>query len=570
MTRTTDRGPTLPLLLAHVRERSPGPVGCLLGGALAAGLGLGASAVLVMVLWISSPYPDSGPGGALHAAAALWLLAHGAEVVRTDTLSGTPAPIGVAPLLLLVLPVWLLHRAARDAVEGEDEGDAPRVPVRVAWCGVVIGYLAVGGAASYYASGGELRPSWPSVAAHLTGVAVAAAGAGIWTAHGRPRTPLPAPLQHRLDALPDGLRDTLVRRLLPVGARAAAAGVLVLVAGGALVVAGSLVWHQGLVRHSFEQLTAVWSGRLAVLLLAAALVPNAVLWGAAYALGPGVALGGGSVAGPLGVTAGPMLPEFPLLEAVPAPGPGTPLTWSVAAVPVLAGCTVAWFVTGAAAPRHGERDEAWSRGDTALAAVVAAVLCGLAFAGLAAAAGGPMGVAGLASFGPVGWLTGLAAAGWTALVGVPMALGLRAWRLRTPRAEKVQEAGDVYEVTGDQAPAADEEQGSAGRGMSWLRRPRIPLPKGLLPRRRGAAGPDAQTEPDDDAAFEPYDFFPADPFTADPFGATTFATDPFPAEPFATDPFPAEPFAADPVRTAAKAEPAAEAEPVKTDPPETN
>ncbi|MFD0335380.1 DUF6350 family protein [Streptomyces erythrogriseus] len=71
------------------------------------------------------PYPDSGPGGALHVAAALWLLAHGAELVRVDTLSGAPAPMGVPPLLLAVVPVWLLHRAARDTAE-EAPATTPR------------------------------------------------------------------------------------------------------------------------------------------------------------------------------------------------------------------------------------------------------------------------------------------------------------------------------------------------------------------------------------------------------------------------------------------------------------
>ncbi|WP_417801376.1 DUF6350 family protein, partial [Streptomyces vulcanius] len=124
----------------------------MLGGALAAGLGLGSFAALVMVLWISSPYPDSGPGGALHVAAALWLLAHGAELVRTDTLSGVPAPVGVTPLLLLLLPVWLVHRAARDAVDGGGDGsgdldgggedrEVALVGAGVAWVGVVAGYL---------------------------------------------------------------------------------------------------------------------------------------------------------------------------------------------------------------------------------------------------------------------------------------------------------------------------------------------------------------------------------------------------------------------------------------------
>ncbi|WP_031113524.1 DUF6350 family protein, partial [Streptomyces sp. NRRL S-146] len=145
------RSPSPPL--TRMRDHSPGLVGGLTGGALAAGLGLASFAMLVMLLWILSPYPDSGPGGAMHVAAALWLLAHGAELVRTDTLSGVPAPLGLPPLLLLALPVWLLHRAARDATDGgggdedddhESDGEGrlavaasrPLVSPRTAWTGV--------------------------------------------------------------------------------------------------------------------------------------------------------------------------------------------------------------------------------------------------------------------------------------------------------------------------------------------------------------------------------------------------------------------------------------------------
>ncbi|WP_245239482.1 DUF6350 family protein, partial [Streptomyces sp. MZ04] len=162
----TDRSSSLPPLkplLERARGRSPGLATCLFGGAVAAGLGLGSCAVLVMALWISSPYPDSGPGGALHVAAAVWLIAHGTELIRTDTLSGVPAPVGVTPLLLVVLPGWLVHRAARDAADPEGRGMA----VRTAWCGVVGGYLLVGTAATLYAAGGELRPSWVSAAVQV-------------------------------------------------------------------------------------------------------------------------------------------------------------------------------------------------------------------------------------------------------------------------------------------------------------------------------------------------------------------------------------------------------------------
>ncbi|WP_420037964.1 DUF6350 family protein [Streptomyces sp. cg28] len=413
----TGRGLSLPLLLNRARERAPGPAAGALGGAVAAGLGLGVCAVLVMVLWISSPYPDSGPGAALHTAAALWLIAHGAEIVRTDTLSGVPAPMGLTPLLLLALPAWLVHRAARDAAEdAENAAGAEGIGV---WGGVVLGYLLVGAAAAAYAGGGEMRPSWVSCGAHLALVVAVAAGTGVWTGHGRPRGPLPGALRRCTDVLP----RVFVTEVLPVAARAAAAGLLVLVAGGALVMAVGLVWHGGDVRESFVRVTGAWSGRFAVLLLCVALVPNAVLWGAAYALGPGVVLGAGQTAGPLGSSGSALLPAFPLLAAVPS-GPGTPFTWAVALVPVTAAATVAWFVTGA-----GEA-AGWTRGRIAYAVTVAAGLCGAAMACLAVASGGALGVAALSAFGPVGWLTGAATAGWVLAVGLPVALTVRWWRGR--------------------------------------------------------------------------------------------------------------------------------------------
>ncbi|MEV0255935.1 DUF6350 family protein [Streptomyces sp. NPDC050732] len=425
----------------RARDRSPGLATCALGGAVAAGLGLGAFAVLVIMLWISSPYPDSGPDGALHVAAGLWLLAHGTELIRTDTLSGTPAPVGVTPLLLVVLPGWLLHRAARDAASPEGRGHTGRT----AWCGVVAGYLLVGGAAALYAAGGALRPDWLSAVVHMPVLAVVAAGLGVWTARGRPRGPLPAAVRRPLAALPEGVRvalraalvrSFLARRRSVAVTRAGVAGALALVGGGALLVAVALVLRAGLVQMSFTQVTDVWSGRLAVLLLAVVLVPNAAVWGAAYGLGPGFTLGAGAVMSPLAAGAAPLLPPFPLLAAVPPAGPGSPLTWSAAVVPVAAGCAVAWCTVQAAAPAFGERDEAWPPGRTAACAAMAAVVCGAAMAVLAALAGGPMGVAVLAEFGPVWWQVGAAAFGWTLLAGVPVTLVLRAWRLRRPSARR--------------------------------------------------------------------------------------------------------------------------------------
>ncbi|MFC9130882.1 DUF6350 family protein [Streptomyces sp. NPDC057099] len=446
------------LLLTRVRDRSPGLGDALVSGAVAAGLGLAWFAVLVMMLWITSPYPDSGPGGVLHVTAALWLLAHGAELVRVDTLSGVPAPVGVSPLLLIALPVWLLLRAARDATDGgagdgdddpddfediEDVEDCesagpPLVAARTAWTGVVLGYLAVALPAALFAAGGVLRPSWLWTAVYVPLFAAVAAGVGVWSAYGRPG----GPLRRLLRVLPTGLRPLVYGPdgRPGVAARAAAAGVAVLLGGGALLVAVSLVVHGTEAQTSLLRLTEGWSGRFAVLLLCAALVPNAAVWGASYALGPGFVLGAGHVVGPLSSAPPPFLPTFPLLAAVPEAGQGAWVHWAAGAVPVVAGVVVGRTVVKGAAPGGrggtkpgGGRGVGWSPWRGARAAALAALLCAAVLAGLAALAGGPLGVSVLARFGPVWWQVGAATLAWLTLVAVPTAVGVGIWRCRSPR-----------------------------------------------------------------------------------------------------------------------------------------
>ncbi|WLW52769.1 DUF6350 family protein [Streptomyces sp. YU58] len=513
----TARRPLLSSLLTRMRDRSPGVAASLLGGAVAAGLGLGSFAVLVMVLWISSPYPDSGPSGALHVAAALWLLAHGAELVRTDTLSGVPAPVGVTPLLLLALPVWLVHRAARDAVDAAGAGGAgadaaeaegpPPVPARTAWTGVVLGYLTVGSAAAGYASGGDLRPAWAWTCVCLPLVVMAAAGAGVWTAYGRPR----AAVDNVLILLPGCLRRLLLgpdaRDRLGTAARAAGAGAAVLVGGGAALLAVSLVWHGAATRQSFLHLTEGWSGRFAVLLLCLALVPNAAVWAAAYALGPGFTLGAGHTVTPLASAPAPLLPPFPLLSAVPDPGLATPLNWAAGLVPVVAGVTVGWFTGRGAvagvreAASGGVRAGAWSRGRTAGVAALAAVLCAGLVCVLAALAGGPLGVGALSRFGPVWWQTGGAALAWIAATAVPTALGLRAWRCRERRARNERDENGAtigkprverVETAAAETAARVPRDGTAGVPGEGEGTASVPMPDGgAAAGATAAAGPSA-------------------------------------------------------------------------------
>ncbi|MFJ4120222.1 DUF6350 family protein [[Kitasatospora] papulosa] len=470
----TERSP----MLSAERSRSAALASAFVRGVLAAGLGLGSLSVLVMLLWISSPYPDSGPGGALHVASGLWLLAHGAELVRADTVGGHPVPVGTVPLLLGVLPVWLVHRAARDSAETGERSPAGTSAVG-AFCAVSAGYLLVVLASAAYAQGGALPADRVSLAFPVTVVVAVAAAAGVWAARGRPLTPL-------LVWAPLRVQEAAARSRFRAGAgvalRSAAAGTLALLGGGALLVAVALVWHAGAARESFLGLSGDWAGRISVLLLAGALVPNAAMWGASYGLGPGFALGASSVATPLAFTGPPALPDFPLLAAVPSHGPGTGANWAATAVPAVAGLVVARFVARGAVPVRERREETWGQGRTALVAGVAAVGCGIGAAVLASASGGPLGTGALAEFGPVWWLVGPAALAWTAVIGVPVALALRAWRLREHRWGWRLDAAD-NEVAAEAAEPAPESERGVGKGP-------------------GGAG----------AQEQPYDFLSADPW----------------------------------------------------------
>ncbi|WP_367135171.1 MULTISPECIES: cell division protein PerM [Streptomyces] len=453
MTRDAEHSPPLPAP-GRPAVSAPPPAGTVfVGGAIAAGLGLGALAVVVLLLWITSPYPDGGAGEALRSAAGLWLLAHGADLVRTDTLTGAPAPIGLTPMLLTVLPCWLLYRAARHALEGPDEAadeedetaypdvmlldvEEPAAAPRPALSGpaprraaltLLGGYLLVAVCAAVYASSGPVRVEPLSALLHVPVVAGASVAAGTWAALGFPCGTPPPFVRRALATLPARLRGWFTRDRVAAAAGAAAAGTVVLLSGAAVLLAGSLAVHAGAARESLLQITAAWSGRAAVLLLCLALLPNAVVWAAAYGLGPGFAVGTAGAVAPLGITAYPLLPSFPLFAILPTPGPAEPLPLAAsAAVSLAAGTTIAY----AAVPRRSADLARSGAGETAGIAALGSVFCALAVTLLAYAAGGSLGASVLATFGPSCRLVGAAALAWTVAVSVPGALVLRWLRRR--------------------------------------------------------------------------------------------------------------------------------------------
>ncbi|WP_093861764.1 DUF6350 family protein [Streptomyces sp. TLI_053] len=407
---------------------APGELGArpvlsaLLTGVRTALLGLAVVTVPVLGLWVVTPFADDGAAGALRLASALWLLGHGAPVLR----GSAGVPLSVAPLGLGLLAVGQLHRAAgRVAARGEGRPGG-RGGVRAVWAG----YCAVACAVVAQCAGaGEFRAR---VVADLAAVALVA---GLAVAAGA-RRPGAAPvgaeaLERALAGLPERVRPTGGAPVVRVAALAAGAGLL---AAGGLVVAVAAV----LTAVGGGAGSAVLAGGPAAvagaLLLTLVLLPNTVLWGTAYALGPGFAVGAGTVVSPVRTALGPV-PEFPLFALLPEPGAGG---WrlAVCVLPALAG-VVPGLLLGRAASAGGGRaaGPVWPGGPwpvtaTVVAALVSGLLVGAAAAGLGWLAGGALGAGRMAELGPVPWWTAPAAAGWVALVAAPVAVLARSRALR--------------------------------------------------------------------------------------------------------------------------------------------
>ncbi|MEV7602690.1 DUF6350 family protein [Kitasatospora sp. NPDC089797] len=415
----------------------------LLAGVRTALVGLAAVGVPVLGLWVATPYADSDAAGATRLAGALWLLGHGAPVLR----GAAEAPLTVTPLLLGVLLVVRLYRAGA--------GVAARRGLRSRWGGPTAlwaGYCAVAAAVALHCAGAGLFRSRV-----LPDLLVVGLLAGLSTAAGvRSAEPVGDGVERLVERIPAGWRPAGGGSV--VGRAAGAAGAGLVAAGGLLVAAAAVLDALAGGGRGMALLGGGPVALVGLLLLTVALLPNAVLWGAAYALGPGFEVGAGAVVSPGGARLGPV-PEFPLFALLPQDGPGG---WRLAALllPLLAGLVPAVLLGRAAAGRRGDADGAqpWPPAATAVAAVAAALLLGAGAAVLGWLSGGALAAERMARLGPVPWWTGPAAAGWLALVAVPGALLVR-YRVLGPTpvgsADEVEgpEAGPTTPAVGPGTPA---------------------------------------------------------------------------------------------------------------------
>ena len=372
------RAPRRPPAGPPVRALTPSGV---VAAVQAAGLGALAVMVLVLVGWATAADSGASATAAVTGALQVWLVAHHTRLVLPG---GT---FGLVPLGLTILPVLLLHSATVRA--GRAAGVRGRRGVVALTSAVTATYAVIVTVVALFARTDQVRPLPMSAFVGAALISLAASGSGAVRATGRTTV-----LWHRL--------PERVRAVLPPAAAAGAA----LVAGGALLGGASLAVHHGRAVDLTAGLGAGVGGGLLLLLGCICYLPTAVVWGLAFCVGPGFAVGEGTSVGVLGADLG-AVPAVPMLAGLPS-GTGSPAWWLVLLVPAAAG-----VLAGLVADRTAGRSQVPGHGswrELAETSAGAGAVVGLGVALLGWLASGSVGPGRMAVTGPTWWLVGLVAA----------------------------------------------------------------------------------------------------------------------------------------------------------------
>jgi hypothetical protein len=299
---------------ASTRNQAPAgrplTVSAALAGLFAAGSGLVVCLAVAVTGWFLA---DGGAHGdtrdALRVGADAWLVGHGSHL----TYGGVTYT--VVPLGLTVLLAWVAFRAGRWA-----GATSPPADDRELWVGAMLmtsAYVVVAIVTCVVAATPEVSGSLVLTLLGSITLAGGVGGCGLVTGAGR---------------------WPVVRALLPPWAwpvvRSALAIVVGLLACSALVVVAAFALDAGSAATVVSRLGLHTGDALMLVLLTALVAPNAVLLGGAYVLGPGFAVGTGTMVSPSVVQLGPV-PAFPLLAALPDDGATPWFTTALMGVPVL-------------------------------------------------------------------------------------------------------------------------------------------------------------------------------------------------------------------------------------------
>lgn len=359
-------------------HRRPVVLLATLGGGLAAASTLLVCLAAGVVGWFLTDAGAHGtPRDGLRVGALAWLMAHGSGIHVQGVLV-TVVPLGVT--MLSAWAIWRIGHRVGDSISGHGP-DADRIgdgerdwTVPLATGLFATGYVVTAVVAATLAATPDSAPAvgrvvlWSILLCALFGAPAIAIGSGraaIWAA------------------------------LLPTSVRGAAATcrkvLVVWLAVSAVVFVAALVIDFGTAMNVMSQLHTDAGGATLYTLLSGAVVPNAVVFAGSYLLGPGFAVGIGTLVSPTAVVIGP-LPMFPLLAALPDNGPTSAWTSYLLVLPLL----VAAFA--AARAQRLLPTLRWEEG--AVRGLAGGVLAGMVFGLLAALAGGAVGPGRMRDVGP--------------------------------------------------------------------------------------------------------------------------------------------------------------------------
>ncbi|ANJ26309.1 DUF6350 family protein [Agromyces aureus] len=390
----------------------------------------------------------------VHAGAGVWLLGHGVNLIaqvdpvtasRTG-LVGAEEPFTIA---IALLGIALLTCAAGVRI-GRRSAAADHA-LTGALAAMAVFALAGWGAWALVDSTALRTDPWWSIGLPAFVVGLGALIGAVGESVRNPSTDVARAgfVRRTVAGLPPVLTE-LVALSVRVGA-GAAFGVLA-VAG--VLVAAAILLDYATIAGLYQALDPGVDGGIALTMAELALLPNVVVWAAAWLLGPGFALGTGSIVSSGATVLGPV-PGIPLLGALPDASPALGGLWLV--VPVLLGFVGAWIVaTARGRAASGTGGTEWWR--PLAVATGSAVVAGLVLGLLARWSSGAVGPGRLAEIGPDGVAVGLVAA---TTVGIGALVGGYAALLR--RREEVESSLALRDRRADRELRVDEPRESAAR-----------------------------------------------------------------------------------------------------------
>ncbi|PDP85196.1 hypothetical protein CQJ94_23550 [Glycomyces fuscus] len=423
-----------------------------LAAATAAGLGLAVIVTLTIIGWVAAPHDAFGEEivDILQGAVLAWLVGHHVSFSVPD------GQIALLPLGLVLLPGLLLYRSGRWLARS---CEIPRLRyVYRAALAIAGPYAAIAGTLALLARTEAVEPSMPRALVMGFVIAFIAGGLGV--------------LRQLMRDKEVAARDLL--GLMPARSRSLLVGMLA--STGTLLLGGLLLFLVALtvsLPEAVETTRVLGPGLVGGALLVVvqlAYLPNAVVFAVCYALGPGFAVGTGTVVAPTGVSVGP-LPMLPMLAALPPDGAAPVASLLALAVPFVAGAVGGALTQRSAPDVVSEAAPLWG--------FVCGVTTGLLCAALAGVSGGPLGGERLSEVGPSAWQVGLVAALEVGVAAAVVAWVANWWYTRGRRAAERK----------DPRSAAGREQRSAKDTARPAKEAARPAKEAARPARNTAARP---------------------------------------------------------------------------------